>query len=60
MNSNEDKLYIKIEALKAIYDFVVEKFFELKLFRVPKYYCMFIDFKISNLKLNFETLNDFK
>ena len=36
MNSNEDKLYIKIEALKAIYDFVVEKFFELKLFRVPK------------------------
>ena len=27
MNSNEDKLYIKIEALDAIYDFVVEKFF---------------------------------
>ena len=27
MNPNEDKLYIKIEALDAIYDFVVEKFF---------------------------------
>ena len=27
MNLNEDKLYIKIEALDAIYDFVVEKFF---------------------------------
>ena len=26
MNSNEDKLYIKIEALDAIYDFVVIKF----------------------------------
>ena len=26
MNSNEDKLYIKIVALDAIYDFVVEKF----------------------------------
>ena len=26
MNSNEDKLYIKIIALDAIYDFVVEKF----------------------------------
>ena len=46
MNSNKDKFYIKIEALDAIYDFVVEKVFELKLFSVPKYYCMFIDFKI--------------
>ena len=46
MNSNEDKLYIKIEALDVIYDFVVEFFFELKLFRVLKYYCMFIDFEI--------------
>ena len=36
------------------------KTIELKLFRVPKYYCMFIDFEILNLKLNFGTLNDFK
>ena len=27
MNSYEDKLYIKIEALDVIYDFVVEFFF---------------------------------
>ena len=26
MNSNKDKLYLKIEAFNAIYDFVVEKF----------------------------------
>jgi hypothetical protein len=26
MNSNENKLYIKIIALEAIYNFVVEKF----------------------------------
>ena len=45
MNSNEDKFYIKIKALDAIYDFG-DEFFELKLFTVPKYYCMFIDFEI--------------
>ena len=33
-SSDEDKLYIKIVALNRIYNFVVEFFFELKLFRV--------------------------
>ena len=37
MNSNEDKLYIKIVSLDAVYNFTVEFFFELKLFRVPKF-----------------------
>ena len=27
MNSNEDKLYVKIIALNTVYNFVVEKFF---------------------------------
>ena len=27
MNSNEDKLYVKIIALDTVYNFVVEKFF---------------------------------
>jgi hypothetical protein len=27
MNSNKDKLYIKVVALNAYYNFVVEKFF---------------------------------
>jgi hypothetical protein len=46
MRSNEDKLYIKIIALDVIYNFVVEFFLKLKLFRVLKYCCRFIDFKI--------------
>jgi hypothetical protein len=46
MNLNEDKFYIKIVAVNAIYNFVVGKFLNLKLFRVPKYFCKFIDFKI--------------
>lgn len=36
MNSNEDKFYTKIIDLDAIYNFVVEKFFYLKPFIVPK------------------------
>jgi hypothetical protein len=44
MSSNEDKLYIKIVALDAIHNFIVD-FFELKLFRVPKYCYKFINFK---------------
>ena len=37
MNLNEDKLYIKIIALDTVYNFVVEKFFYLKSFSVPKF-----------------------
>jgi hypothetical protein len=36
MNSNKDKLYIKIVASNVIYNFVVEMF--LKSFRVLKYF----------------------
>jgi len=50
MNLIEDKLHIKIVALDEIYNFVVV--FELKLFRIPKYYCKGIDFEIWNLKLS--------
>ena len=46
MNLNEDKLYIIMVALDVIYNFVVENIFELKLFRVSKYCCKFIDFEI--------------
>jgi hypothetical protein len=45
MNSDENKLYIKIIALNEIYNFVVEVF-ELKLFRVLKYCCKCTNFKI--------------
>ena len=31
MNSSEDKLYIKIVSLDAIYNFAVEKFFWIKI-----------------------------
>jgi len=37
MNSDEDKLYIKIVAIYGIYNFVVEKFFVEIVFRVSKY-----------------------
>jgi hypothetical protein len=43
MNSNEYKLYIKIVTLEVMYNFVVE-FFELKLFKVPKF-----NFKFQNI-----------
>ena len=47
MNLNEDKLYNKMVALDLIYNFVVEVFFEIKLFRVSKKYCCkFTDFEI--------------
>jgi hypothetical protein len=36
MDLDAGKLYIKIVALDVIYNFVVEKIFILKLFRVPK------------------------
>ena len=52
MNYDEDIFYIKIVALDEIYNFVVEFFFELKLFRVPKYYCKCTDFEILNFKLS--------
>jgi len=37
MNSNEDKLYIKVVALNAFYNFVVEMFFYLKSFNITKF-----------------------
>ena len=39
MNSDEDKFYIKIVATDTIYNFIMDKFFYLKLFRTPKYCC---------------------
>ena len=36
MNLDENKFYIKIIALDVIENFVVEKFFYFKMFRVPK------------------------
>ena len=40
MNSNKDKLYIKIVANNMIYNFIVENFLKKKSFRVPK--CFFV------------------
>jgi hypothetical protein len=37
MNSNEDKLYIKVIVLNTIYNFVAEKFFYLKSISVIKF-----------------------
>jgi len=54
MNSNEDKLYIKVVVLNTIYNFVVE-FFYSKSFSVKKFN---LNFKIYKLK-KIETLNDF-
>jgi hypothetical protein len=58
VNSNKDKLYIKLVALDAIYNFVVD-FFYSKSFFVPK--CNF-KIKISkyiNMQQYFGTLNSF-
>ena len=45
MNSNEDKIYIKILALSGIYNFVVDKFLILKLFKVQN------SFKLTYFKI---------
>jgi hypothetical protein len=34
MNADEEKLYTKIIALDEIYNFIVESFLELRMFRV--------------------------
>lgn len=46
VNSNEDKLYPKIVELDAVYNFIVDNFFYLKLFIVPKICFKFINFEI--------------
>jgi len=48
MNSNKDKLYIKVVALNAVYNFEVE-FFYLKSFSITK---INLKFKISK-SINF-------
>jgi len=47
INSNEDKLYIKVVALNAIYNFTVEKFF-IKNRLVPEN--LILNFKFIDLK----------
>lgn len=46
MTSDKDKLYINNVALGAMYMFVVEKMFDLKLFSIAKYCFAFIDSEI--------------
>lgn len=52
INSNEDKFISNCSAQRNL-QLCSWNFFELKLFRVLKYCCMFIDFEISNLKARF-------
>jgi hypothetical protein len=47
-------VHTKVIVLNIVYNFVVEKFLNLKLFKVPNLCSKFIDFKFSNL----EFLND--
>jgi len=46
MNSNEDKLYIKIVGSNMIYNFAVEKFLNLNRLGPQNIFYKFIDFKI--------------
>jgi hypothetical protein len=49
MNSNEDKLYIKVVALNVIYNFVVEEFFIWSRLVSQN---LILNFKIYKLKKN--------
>ena len=46
MNSNEDKLYIKIVSLGAIYNFAIEKFLNLNCLEPQN---LILTFKFQNL-----------
>lgn len=50
MTLDQDKIYIKIVALIMIYNFVVDIFFIMKLFRVPEYCLKFMYLKIKTLE----------